>query len=956
MNKLTAYLHIQILKRARTRQPQNLRQAAGHIGWGLAVLFCLACAFGFAGLWGFYFQLSSSLPSVDSLPALLDPVSGSLLVPTRFYDRTGQLVLGEISLPGIQRHFLHLESAYGESFSPDLINATVAVVDPSFWSNPGYTLTELDHPDEHPTLTQQLVYSLFFSQTPPSLDRALKERLFAAQITSRFGKKQILEWYLNSVYYGHRAYGADAAARLYFAKPASQINLAESTLLAAVSTAPALNPLDAPAAAKTLQVETLRRMSASGMIAEKDVLNALQTQLSFSTLHSQTQPNQALVDLAASQTEDLIGTQQLERGGYKVITTADADLQAQTDCTIKTQINRLSSRTTEGDNSIACSASRSLPAVPADIQYPSGSLSASAIITDPSTGQVLAYSATDPNSPTNHPPGTIITPFIYLAGYSTGITPGILYWDIPARMPAVVADLPSPDRKFHGPQRQRVALVNDYLGHTAQIENQVGMDRLQQIYHQFGIDPGAEDTSAAFRLPWLGGGVSLLEISTAYDILANQGTDAGQISSLAQTSTTAPTASVILKVQDISGKTVLDRSTPVTLKVVNPQLAFLLTDMLADATTRQPVETLAGSLDTGRNAAVKIGQTAYGKDSWVVGYTPQRLTAVWVGLSAQMAPASVLSPRAPSGIWSALFNYSGQEISGAGWEMPDGIRSVVVCDPSGDLPSRDCPTTVHENFIAGTEPTTQDHLYQVFQVNQETGRLATVFTQPEAIENRTYLAVPADAMEWARQAGINVPPVAYDVIQKPPIYPDVHFSTPAMFASIHGVVPIIGTADGTNFSYYRLQVGQGINPSAWTQIGETGTARINDGTLTSWDTTGLTGLYALQLQVVNSDQQVTTATIQVTVDNTPPSVEIIYPAALEQIQGDQPITLMASVKDDFGIAKVEYYLDGKLFAAVETSPYIAVWTPTSGQHDLQVWAYDSSGNITRSKAITFSAP
>jgi membrane peptidoglycan carboxypeptidase len=951
MNKLSTYLHVKVHRQERTRQSRSRTQTANLTGWGLAVILLTAGVVAFAALEVAFTRLTANLPSVETLPALLDPVSGSLLIPTRVYDRTGQTMLGELSLPGIQRRFLHLEADYGEAFSADLINATVAAIDPSFWTNPGYVLTGLNNPDSHPTLAQKLVYQLFFSDEPATFNRAVRERILAGQITARYGRKQVLEWYLNSVYYGRQAYGAEAAARLYFNKSASQLNLAEATLLAAVSSSPALNPLDAPTAAKTLQVETLRRMSSSGMIAEKDVLAALQTPLTFATAPIDTRLNQALVTLTAGQAARSIGEQRLERGGYKLITTVDTDLQTQFECVLSLQVSRL---TTAADDSLvetACDASRLLPDIPGNLQYPSGSISAGAVAIDPSTGEVLAYSATGPAASNSHLPGSAVTPFIYLAGYTSGITPGTLYWDIPSRMPSQMADLPSPDRKYHGPQRQRLALVNDYMGHAAQIESQTGIDKLKQIYRLFGIDTGTTDSTALLRLPWLGGSVSLLDMSQAYGILANGGIAAGQSAD----SEVTPAANILLTVQDSSGKILLDHSKPAARTIVSPQLAYLLTDMLADDSARQPLESSAGNMDTGLSAAVKVSQTAYGKDSWTIGYTPNRLVGVWAGLDAQLAPSEMISPRVGAGIWSALLQTANSRVTAENWTKPDGVATVTVCDPSGDLPTSDCPTTVHENFLDGTQPVTQDHLYRSVQVNRETGRLATVFTLPEVIESREYFTIPSDAAEWAKQQGYEFPPDSYDVVQKPAVLPAVHFTTPEMFMPVKGIVDLVGTASARDFSYYRIQAGQGLNPQEWIQVGSSGSSPVVEGTLASWDTTGLNGLYALQLQVVNASRQVTTAVIQVTVDNQPPAASVIYPAGQTELSaGSGDVTLMTSVSDNYGVDRVEFYLDGNLLTTTDVAPYIGLWKPTAGTHTLQVWAYDPAGNVGKSAEVGFT--
>jgi hypothetical protein len=155
-------------------------------------------------------------------------------------------------------------------------------------------------------------------------------------------------------------------------------------------------------------------------------------------------------------------------------------------------------------------------------------------------------------------------------------------------------------------------------------------------------------------------------------------------------------------------------------------------------------------------------------------------------------------------------------------------------------------------------------MYRKYAVNRETGLLATVFTLPQLIEERVYLVVPSEARIWAESAGLEIPPSNYDVIQAPQIDPEVNIASPELYAEVSGEVRITGTAAGEDFASYRVLVGQGLNPQEWIQVAD-GTAPVTDDLLGEWNTDGLSGLYAVQLQVVRSDQKVETAIIQVTI-------------------------------------------------------------------------------------------
>jgi hypothetical protein len=230
---------------------------------------------------------------------------------------------------------------------------------------------------------------------------------------------------------------------------------------------------------------------------------------------------------------------------------------------------------------------------------------------------------------------------------------------------------------------------------------------------------------------------------------------------------------------------------------------------------------------------------------------------VWTGARER----TDLSPRVPAVLWNALMQTASQNLPPEGWSLPADVSVINVCDPSGMLPTADCPNLVSEVFLNGNEPIQADSMYRRYAVNRETGLLATVFTLPQLIEERVYLVVPPDARSWADGAGLEVPPANYDVIQSLPLDENVNITSPELFSEVTSHVQIEGTAAGDGFVSYRVLVGQGLNPQEWLQVAE----RNEPDVLAEWNTSGLSGLYAVQLQVVRSDQRVDTAIIQVTV-------------------------------------------------------------------------------------------
>jgi membrane peptidoglycan carboxypeptidase len=987
-----------------------------------------------------YTSLSKNLPSIDTLPVLLEPPDGLLLEPTKLYDRSGEHVLLTLQDPStIDRKYLRYQSESlannNNSIAPErdveerlphsLVVATIEIADPHFWSHHGFSLSGLFQ-NTHPTLAQRLVSDLLLYDETPGLRRAIRERLLAAQATSRFGREKILEWYLNSANYGHVAFGADAASLLYLRKSATNLSLGEAALLAGVGESPSLNPMDAPRAAMERQKMVIQELLHYRMITPQEGIQASREKLPISasaqpaqTLKiSQFEPKiaPAFGQWVFRQLETLIPLDRLERGGLRIITTLDFDLQNQANCAAAIQLTRLKSsyidNQSSGEN--VCLASRLLPTLPIRQENihagysPLQNMQANAVVLDTVTGQILALVGDPPTgfeiAPLPyHPPGSLVTPFVYLAAFARGSSPGTLVWDIPSQNPD--AELQNIDKKYHGPIRLRIALANDYLVPAEQVFAQVGSQNVLLTAQQFGIVlPGnpdyvssnirssnsyslyfgssnsissnshnfppqsqTESTTSIFSLfrP-----VNLVEIARAFNILANQGVLVESVlpayeetnisthisSNLRSDDLSLHTPPSIIRVEDASGRVWLDWSDSRNRPIITSQLAYLMTDILGDEAARWQSMGHPNALEIGRPAAAKIGRTPFGDSNWTVGYTPQRVVGIWIGgekwESQPEKDAQLLLREATTGLWHALIQYASRELPNQTWDIPANLSNIKVCDPSGMLPTRNCPNVVDEIFLPGNEPLHADTLYRTLQVNRETGNMATLYTPPDLVEERTYLMFPPEASQWAHQAGLDIPPEAFDIVPAAlPGWSGARIDSPAMFALVRGRVVISGDAGGDDFDYYRIQVGEGLFPESWLQVGEDITRSVSDGTLATWDTTGLSGLYAIQLLVVRKDQGMERITTMVTVDNQPPEVEILYPVDQEEISISQEntIVLQTRIIDEIGIKEVLFNVDGRPFATLTQSPYAISWKATLGIHTLQVQAIDLAGNISVAK-------
>lgn len=927
-------------RRTAHRRAADRRRKRGLIGFG-ALVGLLAAAVLLGTAW-VYAGLTADLPDVVLIETLLDPENGPLLQPTRLYDRSGEHLLASLDNPGIERRYLPLDPDAPEHIEPLLVHAFVALHDPTFWTDPGIRWDRLTDP-RPATLPERLVHDLLLWDEPDGWQKTARMRLLAAQLIKTYKHSQVLEWYLNSVSFGRRAYGVDSAARLYLGKPATSLSLAEAALLAAIAETPALNPLDAPAAMRELQPAALRRMYDAGQISEADYRRAAAEELAFAEPPPLADsPAAAFTNLVIAQLAERFDRRWIERGGLQIVTSLDLDLQRELACTLQAQLS--------GGPSAApadCAAARLLPSIN---RRPDGELVGSAVLLDVATGEVLALAgdttaAGEQPVLSARPPGSLLTPFLAVSGFARGLGPASLVWDVPPARAAGEEPSQSVGERYQGPIRLRSALANDTLGPLKQLVEQIGPEQVWRTADSLGLSglsaPDGEILSS-------GGAVSPLNAAHAYSVFAQLGLRTGQRDPLS--GQIEPV--LVRSVRGFDGRVWLEHETPETQAVLSQPLAYLVHHVLSDEPARWPSLGYPNALEIDRPAGAKVARTADGRSTWAAGYTRRHAAVVWIGASG--TSTEEVDTALAAGIWHALMQHAERDWPIENWRTPPGITSVAVCDPSGLLPTAACQNVVTEVFSSGNEPVAYDNLYRTFQINRETGRLATVFTPVELIEERTYMVVPPEAQEWARIMNLPVPPQEYDLIQPPPPSPNVQISTPTLYSFVSGKVALQGSATGEGFRSYQLQVGEGINPQTWIQIGEESTRPVTSGLLGEWDTTGLDGLYAVRLLVVRDDQTVETHITQVTVDNQPPLVRVTAPLDGEELEPrSRSVTLQASAEDNLGIDRVTWWVDGQLVGTSTQAPYSLLWTAQPGEHMLRVEAVDLAGNAAVSAEVEF---
>ena len=921
-----------------------------------------------------YGRATQDLPDPQAT-IYLDPIVG----PTELYDHNGDTLIFSVQDPlGDQRQWTPLES-----LPSYLIDATLLMEDPGFLTRPrpgmGQGLARLwqnfvEGPlPIDPTLTGRLVRNAIAppGEIPALVDRE-REIALVTEINRRYTPETILEWHLNTNFYGNEAYGIEAAAQVYLGKSAVNLTLDEAALLAAIPSAPQYNPLDNEAAARGRQDDALRALLQAEKIDSQaydfGVTTLTPIQVAGGQLpalapefavYARRQAKNILDDLG------LDGARLISRGGLKITTTLDLDLYYQSECTMRTQLARLSGdgaaqQTLDGR---PCASAEFLPqfnAVTLENPPTQGSL----IVMDARTAEIK--SMIGPVNAVANQPGPILQPFVYFEGFRTGETPAEMVLDIPKPFPGAVEGLiytpANPDGNFRGPINLREAMSAGLLPPVVQVANEKRLDNILGRAHLLGLNSLDENARYDLSLLERGGQVSTLDVAYAYSVLATMGEMRGvQVQPVARNYRGRDPVAV-LRIEDATGEVLWEYAgstyepdcavAPNCTFIFDDELGYLINDVLADQGTRARVlgENEVRVLDLGRPAAVVNGVTSNQRDSWAVGYTPQLVTSVHLGRTD--SDSMTLDPLGLQGaapVWRAVMEYTHNRdnLEVEDWIRPANIVELLVCERSGLLPNGVCPTRP-EIFINAIQPNRTDSYWQSFDINSQTNQLATVNTPAGLRSERIYFVPPPDALDWWEANNQPLPPTEYDTVSRPELLGAAALLQPAPFAYVGGVVDVRGSMDDTNMQYYQLAYGQGLNPEQWVQIGSQQQTFTRGSSLGTWDTANLDGLYSLRLTVVLNDNSLETDVRQVTVDNLPPTVTLSAGAEAQTVfrwPADLTVALNAEVVDNLAIDYVEFYYNGQLIGTDEEWPYGFEWDITRvGTETFSAVAFDAVGN------------
>jgi membrane peptidoglycan carboxypeptidase len=590
--------------------------------------------------------------------------------------------------------------------------------------------------------------------------------LLAAEITRRYPREQILEWYLNSADFGQRSYGIDAAALTYFGKHASDLSLAESALLASIPLNPADNPVAEPQAATQQQVVVLRAMLQAGLISETEAAKAGAAQLALAS-QPELRGNLAAFETYLTQRiEGNFGRPLLGRSGLRVRTSLNWDLHQQAACTLESQISRLNGGepgavlpAPDGSNCLA--AGLLTPVRPRDAGVDHAIEAGAVVMTNPETGELLSLLG-QVSSPASA--AGLTSPFTALTAFAQGYSPASMLLDVSPTEDRPGS--PAPAYPDHGPVRLRIALANQYQAALDRLIDQVGSESVQRTLASFGLkdQPIELPVDDVQQLD-----TNLLEFVNAYGVFANEGTLIGtRVLDASSGEHLEPV--VILMIED-GTRRLLYQADPAAQALVSAQLAYLMVDILSDESARWPSVGKGSPLEVGRTAGVVASSTPGASQAWTLGFTPEVVVGVMLEAMHNAEAEALTALNGPAPVWHALIQYATRDLPPSAWNSPPGVSTLEVCDPSGLLPTPYCPAIVREVFLNGTEPTTADNLFQPFLVNRETEKLATLNTPPDLVEEQVFMVVPPGAEAWAEKSGIARPPEEYDTLRAGEIDP-----------------------------------------------------------------------------------------------------------------------------------------------------------------------------------------
>lgn len=810
----------------------------------------------------------------------------------RIYDRNGVLLYEFVdNLSGLRR------PVPVDQISSNLVKATISVEDPTFYENNGVNTRGLIRAGVEnfapfltggnflqgsggSSITQQLAKNVYIptnQRSDRSVDRKLREMVIALELTKKYSKDQILEWYLNSISYGGIYVGAEAASQGYFGKSSKDLTLSEAALLAGIPQSPGVyNPvspanfdakthgLKKDGYAKNRQWDVLQFMVRRGEITQDEADRAWDEPIVFKANRFEILAPHFVLGRVATEVTKRFGEKALFSDGLEITTTLDATLQKKAEEILEKAIQ--------------------------EAGEPAGVHNGAFVAMNPRTGEIITYVGSrdyfrediqgrNDNAASGNSPGSTLKPFTYLTAFQKGWGTGTGILDTPFEMKDAATGDPfvprNPNGNFVGPITAASALGNSLNVTAIKTIIYAGVPETLKNLKAFGYTTFNSPGGYGPALTTGGSDVSLVDQVFAYSVLANNGIMRGQpllVDAPLEKDERQLEPVVLLKVKDYDGKTKYEFKQPDERRIVAAEYPYLITSILSDGKNQCITYGVCNALGlpNGFPSAAKTGTSAPFEDrpnligeTWTLGYTPELVAGTWAGNSDNAPIQGITSTSVSLRTWR---DYMVEALAylkkpATPFPRPDGVVSRDVCWPSGRLPSDLCPQanryqSLFASAVISSDPKKQppdlvDSWWQKVKLDTRTGQRATPETPAAFVKEEVRLVFPKDDVakwgglqEWAVTNGVaSLLAPAEDGGGQGQVF----VLTPQSNAEVSGLVPVRGRAHSDDFIRYTVDFGRGVGPTTWTRI-QTSTASTLDGTLATWDTRLLgDGTYTLRV-------------------------------------------------------------------------------------------------------------
>ncbi len=648
------------------------------------IIFYSITAFFIGGLFGYLGFVFKDIPDAKLLQYYAPPLS------TRIYDVHNRLVK-ELY---IQRRI----PVSLDSIPPYAIQATISIEDKEFFKHYGINFKRIAksiivdilkhrYAQGASTITQQLARNLFLNPEK-SITRKIREAILALMIERYYSKEEILNMYMNQIYYGNGNYGIEAASEYYFGKSVSQLTIDEAALLAGLPKGPGYySPITHPDMAKKRRNIVLYAMERAGYLDSNTVKLLKQKPIEVISREEKTTIGPYFIQEVIKRLNRLFGKGYITMGGYTVYTTMDMDMQRVADsvvewgCRRAEKIFKLNPKDSFPDSTIN----------PLNIPYIEGAL----VAIDPHTGAIRSlvggrdfrHSRFNRATMAHRQAGSSFKIFLYTAAIDNGYSPSNMILDAPI-VEEIQGKIYAPanyDSTFLGriPLRKALALSRNLA--SLRLVKQVGVFTTIDYAHRMGIK---SPLKPVLSLPLGSCGVTPMEMADGYGTLANYGVRVRPY--------------YIDSIKDRYGNLIYEHI-PMKERVLSRATSYIMINMMESVFNHG---TAYGARRMGFRcpAAGKTGTTDNYTDAWFVGFVPDMVVSAWVGYDTpRKIGKGATGARVALPVWVNFMKGIG-DTTNQGFPVPDGVVKKYVCTASGLLPTKYCPRVRLEVFLKGNEP------------------------------------------------------------------------------------------------------------------------------------------------------------------------------------------------------------------------------------------------------------